>query len=349
MIQKILIVGNLGYIGSVLSSHLKINSRIKRKIIGFDNGLFKDCYFCLTKKKKNENLDNQYFGDVRKFNYNILKNIDNVIYLAAISNDPMGNKFIKPTNDINFQAAIDLAKKCKEFSVKSFTFASSCSMYGYKNNLKNEKSKLFPLTPYAKSKIYAEKKLKKLSDKNFKIYSLRFGTACGVSPRFRLDLVLNDFVTSSIINKKIEILSRGDSWRPLIDVKDMCRAINWTISRNYSRNFIAVNVGHMNCNYQIRDLAYAIKKKLPNVSISINDDNPPDKRSYKVDFSLYNKIAKGFLPRMKLDDSINEMIKFVKKSKFKNKNFRNSDYIRLNYLKKQIERKKINKDLTLNK
>ena len=347
MTQKILVIGNQGYIGSVLTNYLKVNSKNQREIFGFDNGLFKDCFF--GPKKKEKKLRYQYFGDVREFDYNILKNIDNVIYLAAISNDPMGNKYVKPTRDINFQSAVSLAKKCREFSVKSFTFASSCSMYGFKNNLKNENSKLFPLTPYAKSKIFAEKKLKKLSTKKFKIFSLRFGTACGVSPRFRLDLVLNDFVTSAIINKKIEILSRGDSWRPLIDVQDMCRAINWTISKHLNQNFIAVNVGHLKCNYQIKDLAYAIKKKIPYLKISINNNNPPDKRSYKVDFSLFNKLAKGFLPRMKLEDSINEMIKFVKKSKFKKKKFRNSNFIRLNYLKKQIDKKKINMNLIFKK
>ncbi len=347
MAQKILVVGNLGYVGSVLTNYLQKNSKKKREIFGFDNGLFKNCFF--GPKKISKNIKFQYVGDVRKFDYQILEDIDNVIYLAAISNDPMGNKFINPTQEINFRSAVNLAKNCKKFSVKTFTFASSCSMYGYKNDLKNEKSKLFPLTPYAKSKIFAEQKLKKLSTKKFKIFSLRFGTACGVSSRFRLDLVLNDFVTNAIINKKIEILSRGDSWRPLIDVKDMCRAIDWSVTKEFKQNFVAVNVGHLNCNYQIRDLAYAIKRKMPNINIFINSNNPPDKRSYKVDFTLFNKLGRGFLPQMKLEDSINEMISFIKKSKFKNKNFRNSNFIRLNFLKKQLDKKKIDRNLFLKK
>jgi nucleoside-diphosphate-sugar epimerase len=343
MNKKILIVGNLGYIGSVLSRHIKLKYK-KDLLIGLDSGLFKKCFFG-KKKFKDTYIDLQLFGDVRNFDYKILNNIDHVIYLAAVSNDPMGSKFINPTLDINFKSAIKLAKKCKVNSVKTFTFASSCSMYGFKNNLKNENSKLFPLTPYAQSKILAENQLKKISSKNFRVFSLRFGTACGVSPRFRLDLVLNDFVTNAIVNKKIEILSRGDSWRPLIDVSDMCRAIEWSFVNKIKKNFIAVNVGHSKCNYQIKDLAFAVKKYLPKTKIYINSDNPPDKRSYKVNFNLYKKIARGYLPIMKINDTVKETIRFVKKSKYSDKNFRNSDYIRLNYLKKMINKNKLNKNL----
>ena len=342
MKKNFLIIGNLGYIGTMLSDHIKSKYK-KNYVIGYDSGIFKKCYF--GKKIKKKTIDLQVFGDVRKFDYNILKDVEHVIYLAAVSNDPMGNKYIKPTLDINYKSAIKIAKISKDYKVKTFTFASSCSMYGYKNNLKNEKSKLFPLTPYAKSKIFAEKKLKIIATKKFRIFSLRFGTACGVSPRFRLDLVLNDFVTNAIVNKKIEILSRGDSWRPLIDVSDMCRAIEWSFVNNIKKNFIAVNVGHMKCNYQIRDLAFAVKKKLPKTKIYINKNNPPDKRSYKVDFKLYKKIAKNYLPKKNLNDSVKEMIKFVKKSKYSNKNFRNSSFIRLNYLKNLIDQNKLNKNL----
>ena len=85
------------------------------------------------------------------------------------------------------------------------------------------------MTVYAKSKVKFEKELFK--DK-INVTSLRFATACGYSDRLRLDLVLNDFVTSAFTKKKIEILSDGKAWRPLIDVKDMCRAIEWATIYN---------------------------------------------------------------------------------------------------------------------
>ena len=121
----------------MLSRHIKLKYK-KDLLIGLDSGLFKKCFFG-KKKIKDTYTDLQLFGDVRSFDYKILNNIDHVIYLAAISNDPMGSKFINPTLDINFKSAIKLAKKCKDNNVKTFTFASSCSPYGFKNNFKNEK------------------------------------------------------------------------------------------------------------------------------------------------------------------------------------------------------------------
>ena len=94
MKKKILIIGNLGYIGTMLSDHIKLKYK-KNYVIGYDSGIFKKCYF--GKKIRKKTIDLQVFGDVRKFDYNILKDIEHVIYLAAVSNDPMGNKFIKPT------------------------------------------------------------------------------------------------------------------------------------------------------------------------------------------------------------------------------------------------------------
>ena len=87
--------------------------------------------------------------------------------------------------------------------------------------------KLDPLTNYAKSKAEGENELKKIASKDFKVICLRFPTACGYSPRFRLDLVLNDLVASAIFRKEIKLLSDGESWRPLIHVKDISLAIEY--------------------------------------------------------------------------------------------------------------------------
>ena len=100
--------------------------------------------------------------------------------------------------------------------VKSFVFASSCSVYGYaEDGARNEKSPLDPLSAYARSKVNAERDLAPLADSNFEISCLRFATACGMS-----DLVLNDFVASAVATKRITVLSDGTPWRPLIDVHD---------------------------------------------------------------------------------------------------------------------------------
>ena len=139
-------------------------------------------------------------------------------------------------------------------------------MYGSaEDSARTEKSPLNPLTAYAKSKVFTERDLEPLADRGFKVTCLRFSTACGWSDRLRLDLVLNDFVAGAVASKRITILSDGTPWRPLINVKDMARAIDWAISRDVANGgeFLAVNVGSDEWNYQVKDLAEAVAKVIP--------------------------------------------------------------------------------------
>ena len=293
-------------------------------------------------------LDKQYYGDVRNFPNEIIKDIDSIIYLAAISNDPMGNEFEKVTKDVNYSSAVKIAEIAKKEGVRNYVFASSCSVYGFADDgMRTEKSDLNPLTAYAKSKINAEKDLELLADSNLNVTCLRFATACGFSPRLRLDLVLNDFVASAVTNGKIEILSDGTPWRPLIHVKDMARAIDWAINRNSSNGdyFLALNAGSNNWNYQIKELAEGVKKVLPNVDIDVNKAAVPDNRSYKVDFSLFNQLAPDFFPIVSLEDAVKDLVEGLEKIKFNDTNFRESNLLRLNILRDHINSKRLNDNL----
>ena len=116
----------------------------------------------------------------------------------------MGKTFEYVTYDINFRASVELAKKAKAAGVKSFVFASSCSVYGMADDTpRTETSELNPLTACAKSEIGTETELEPLADENVTVTCLRFATACGMSERLRLDLVVNDFVACG--------KTRGDS------------------------------------------------------------------------------------------------------------------------------------------
>jgi nucleoside-diphosphate-sugar epimerase len=295
-------------------------------------------------------LTGQYYGDVRFFNFSILDNIDCVIYLAAISNDPIGNKFERPTLDINFNSCIKIANEARNRKVKHFVFASSCSVYGINEGYpKTEKDTLNPLTAYAKSKIYAEEELGKLVDKEFKITCLRFATACGMSDRLRLDLVLNDFVTSALVSKRIEILSDGTPFRPLINVKDMALAIDWASSRLEGENFESINIGRDDWNFQVKDLAFAVKDIIHDVEIEINSDAPVDKRSYQVSFAKYQKLAPNYIPKYSLEQTIVDLVNGLNKIGFKDKNFRTGHLIRLNVINGLIENKFIDDQLKIAK
>lgn len=333
--MKYLITGNMGYLGSIITSNFK-NKYTNCEIIGVDSGFFAQCtidHYLLPEV----HVDNQFFSDIRNFPLESLKGIDSLVHLAAISNDPMGNEFETLTNDINYISTIQIAKKAKNAGVKNFVFASSCSVYGFAGNTsKTEEDSVNPLTAYAKSKIDAERDLLDLADENFTITCLRFATACGYSPRLRLDLVLNDFVASALSLGKINILSDGSPWRPLIDVNDIFRAIDWASNRkanNIEDFYLLVNVGSNNFNYTVLEIAKEVQKKLPNTIIEINENAPPDKRSYKVDFTLFSELAKDYQPQSNLEQSINNLIIGLNSINFRDKYFRESYLIRLNHLK----------------
>jgi nucleoside-diphosphate-sugar epimerase len=336
--MNILITGNAGYIGPVLVNSLR-KGQLSCTLIGFDNGYFAHCLtgaLALPELK----LDHQYWGDLRDFPQKILEGIDAVVHLAAISNDPMGNSFTDVTNDINFSATKDLILMSKKMGVKKFIFASSCSIYGFaEHDSKKESDELNPLTTYAKTKVGVEEVLYKNSNEKFVTTALRFATACGMSPRLRLDLVLNDFVASAIKYGVIKVSSDGSPWRPLIDVSDMARAICWALERNNSdtsKTFLPINIGSTSMCYQVKDLANAVSKKIPQSKVEINQLAMTDKRSYQVNFSLFENMAPNFQPNVSLEKSI-ENLKFgINSIDLDAIDFKNTNLIRLRSLEAQI-------------
>ena len=334
---KILIVGNLGYIGSALIADLR-KKYPKSYLTGFDIGYFSGCIFSPL-GTSDYLLNEQLYGDVREFRYESLEGIDSVVYLAAISNDPMGNAYSEETHQINALSAINIAIEAKSRGVKSFVFASSCSIYGAGGDeIRTESSAVQPLTSYAKSKVEAENRLMNIADSKFVITCLRFATACGASPRLRLDLVLNDFVANALLNKKIDILSDGTPWRPLIAVQDMCEAIDWAINRSADNggSFLPINTGFSDWNFTVKDIAQMVSNAILGTRININPAAQVDKRSYKVDFSLYQTLSGNISPRMSMTDTILALKYLISESDFKDQNYRDSLFIRLHALRSLV-------------
>jgi nucleoside-diphosphate-sugar epimerase len=331
--MKIMIFGNMGYVGPWVTEQLRA-SYPDATLVGYDAAYFASCLTNVNYLPERK-LDHQYFGDIRNVPDSILEDADVIVNLAAISNDPMGNKFEEVTLDINHKSGIRLAQRARDLGVKAFVFASSCSMYGAASDApKTEESTLNPLTAYARSKVFTERDLKPLAGKDFVVTCLRFATACGMSPRLRLDLVLNDFVACALASKNITILSDGTPWRPLINVRDMALAIDWAVTREPSNGgeFLAVNTGSSKWNYQVKDLAEAVASLIPGVTVSINTDAPPDKRSYRVDFSLYEKLAPNHQPRFDLASTIADLKQGLEAMDFNDSNFRSSKLMRLKVL-----------------
>lgn len=344
--MKILITGNMGYVGPVLISHLR-KVFPDAALIGYDSGLFGHCLTAAGELPE-VRADLQYFGDVRAISDELLGGVDAVVMLAAVSNDPMGVKFEAVTDAINHQACVDIARRAVSLGAKRVVFASSCSMYGYaEGGARSETDELNPLTAYARSKVATERGLEQMELGDAVVTSLRFSTACGMSPRLRLDLVLNDFVACAVAAREITVLSDGSPWRPLIDVKDMARAIEWALVRDPADAgaYVAVNVGSDEWNYQVRDLANAVAAAVPGTSVSINTNAPPDKRSYKVDFTKYRRIAPDHQPQVGLQQAIEALVEGMSRMNFADADFRSSQFMRLKVLEAHMDAGRLDESL----
>ncbi len=344
--MKVLITGNMGYIGPSVVDQIK-SAYPGSTIVGVDEGFFAHSLTGATMLPETR-LYKQYFCDVRTLDASILEGMDAVVHLAAISNDSMGQTFDNVTDQVNCQSSIRIAEMAKAAGVKNYVFASSCSVYGFaEGGPRAEEDELNPLTAYARSKIGTEKGTEPLADDNFVVTCLRFATACGMSERTRLDLVLNDFVAGAVSTGEISILSDGTPWRPLIHIKDMARAIEWGIARKGDNggNFLAINAGSDEWNYQVRELADAVSQVVPNTKVSVNPDAVPDKRSYQVSFAKFRELAPNHQPQVSLIQAVEGLKEGLEGMNFDNANFRDSEYMRLKVLNNHVAEKRIDQDL----
>jgi nucleoside-diphosphate-sugar epimerase len=344
--MKILVTGNMGYVGPLVLRRLR-ESYPGITLVGYDMGYFAHC-LTGAQRLPESRADAQYFGDIRQVPEEILRGVDGVVHLCAISNDPMGALFEDVTLAINHRASVDLAQKAKRAGVKRFVFASSCSVYGFaEGGPRREEDALNPLTAYAKSKVHTEQDLASMASDTFTTTCLRFATACGMSDRLRLDLALNDFVAGALVSKRINILSDGTPWRPLIHVKDMARAIDWALQRDHrdGGTCLTLNVGSEAWNYQVKDLAAAVAKLIPNVEVSINKDAQPDKRSYRVNFDKFTKLAQGFLPAVDLPAAVVDLRDGLMTMKFADQDFRTGEFMRLVTLRRLRDSGQLTDDL----
>jgi nucleoside-diphosphate-sugar epimerase len=327
---KILVTGNMGYVGPSVVARLR-ESHPDASLVGLDAGYFAHCLTGCSALPERR-LDYQHFGDVRSTPASLLHDIDAVVHLAAISNDPIGNAYDEVTLEVNYQATAGLARQAKAAGARAFVFAGSCSIYGVSSDaVATEDSPARPLSRYAESKWLAERALEQLADETFTVTCLRFGTACGMSDRLRLDVVLNDFVASALATGTIAILSDGTPWRPLIHVADMARAIDWAIVRDPGEggDFLAVNAGSDEWNYRVRNLAEEVARAIPGVKVSLAGSGEPDARSYRVSFERFAALAPDYQPEVGVQTAIEGLREGLEAIGFDDPEFRSSQFIRL--------------------
>ncbi len=338
--MKILVIGNMGYVGPAVCRQLAT----EHEVYGLDNGLFANCLVDKEIPPENTTLQAQFFGDVRTISAGKLPEADAIVYLAAISNDHIGNRYESQTMDINCIAAERIARIYRNRDCARFILASSCSVYGQAGSEdRTEFSETRPQTAYAKSKLEAERRLRHLTAPDFRVFALRFATVCGYTPRLRLDLVLNDFVASAIAKRKVEVKGDSTPWRPLIHVSDVARSISWALHSTEGSLYTCVNVGSNELNVQIGELAHKVVSLIPGTSVEINENATPDNRSYKVDFSLYHNLAKGYEPQYSLEKSIIDLRENLERVHLKEVDF--TTFIRLNELERLQQNGFLSKNL----
>ena len=338
--EKILVTGNNGFIGTIL---VKLLVEKGYEVTGIDTNYFdEDCNLYPYKNDISE-----IKKDVRTIAKEDLKDVYAICHLAALSNDPIGELDQDLTYDINYHASVRLAKLAKKLGVKNFIYSSSCSLYGIAGEeALTEEAEFNPVTAYAKSKVLTEKSILPLSDKDFRVTTLRNATAYGISPKLRVDLVVNNLVGWALTTGQIKILSDGTPWRPLIHAEDIARAFIAVIEAPKEViNGEAFNVGKNSENYQVKDIATMIKAVLPDCEIIITGEQGPDSRTYKVNFDKIERMLPGFDPQWNLKKGIEQIVEYYKKYGMSDDKFKERFFIRLKQITYLIDKGLVDSNL----
>lgn len=337
--MRILVTGHHGYIGAVL---VRLLTRAGFDVTGLDSDFF---------------LDNRFVGevvgipavhkDLRDVDRKDLEGFEAVLHLAALSNDPLGDLNQELTYEINYHASMRLARLAKEAGVRRFLFSSSCSMYGAAGSeMLSENADFNPVTPYAKSKVFAERELKLLADSDFSPVFLRNTTAYGVSPFMRFDIVLNNLVAWAFTTGRVVIQSDGTPWRPLVHIEDICRAFEAVLEapREAIHNQ-AFNVGITEENYQVRDLAEIVRNTVPGCKVEYSPDGGPDPRSYRVNFSKIAKALPGFKPQWNVGQGVQELYEACRAANLKLEDFDGPRFKRITHIRNLLAAGQLNSQL----
>ena len=341
--MKVLITGSRGYVGNRLCELLNKKYKDNIEITGLDSNLYQ------SKKKIEKKFINK---DIRDVKIQDFREIEAVIHLASLSNDPLGSLNESLTKDINHKATTKIAKLSKKMNVKRFIFVSTQSVYGiskYKNKtIRENDENINPITEYAKSKFKAEKDILRLANDNFCVVILRPSTVHGPSENFRSDIVLNNLSGSAFTKKKIIINTNGKPFRPVLFIDDLCAII---ISCLFKQTKILqkkiYNVGYPGKNFSILQIATMVKKVFNKCPVIVLNNPSHDERSYKVNFKLLSNDFSDVIDfkNKNILDDIKKLKYFFKKKNFSLKDFTSEKTNRIFKIKTLLRTKKINKNL----
>lgn len=294
----VLVTGAGGYIGSTLVPMLLADGYRVRAL---------DRYFFGRDLLPEDGALDIVREDARQIREEHLSDVDYVIDLVAISNDPSGELFQKETYEINHRSRAATARMAKAAGVKRYILPSSCSIYGFQapDVIASETTPTNPLTTYAKANEMAEKDVLTLADDGFVVVVLRQATVYGYSPRMRFDLAINGMTFGAWKTGVLPLMRDGTQWRPMVHVKDAARAQIFMLSADAANiNGEIFNVGSEENNYQLGPLAEKVAGIVPR-DVRIEWYGDPDHRSYRVSFEkLYGL---GYRALYRAEDGVTEI------------------------------------------
>jgi nucleoside-diphosphate-sugar epimerase len=271
------VTGGAGYIGSVLTELLLERGY---EVSVLDRFFFGDTIADLRHNPRLHVIQD----DIRWCPESVFKGIDAVCDLAALSNDPAGELNPVKTLEINHEGRARICRMAKKAGVRRYVLASSCSIYGFQDEVVDETSGINPLTTYAVANRRAEESTLALASKNFTVTAVRQATVYGLSRRMRFDLAINGMTLALQKNGSVKILRDGTQWRPMVHIRDTSRAFITVLEADSAKvNGEIFNVGSDDQNLQIRPLAERLCDAL---SLAYVEDwyGDPDHRSYQVSF-----------------------------------------------------------------